>query len=329
MTQPAPDPAALRAALIDSPTLCPLEWNADRTALLFGRLSEAEYRATSFLDRRAVQPGTVTGVVPWSLAEPWLLALPRQCDFLFHISHCGSTLLSRLLGETDQLFAIREPGVLRGLTVADPDARLQAVLGLLSRRFHARQKPIVKATSVVNAVAARLMDQVPESRAIAIQIPAASFLAAVLDGSQSDIAAHAADRSRRLSELGLVDAAPPPTTPGEQAAAAWLCEMATLQSLADRHPGRVAWLDFEAFLERPEPVFQAACDHLEITTDAAAIVRGPLMDRYAKRTDVAYDASFRRNLLDAAGRRFASDITAGLAWLQRHLPPGLVHDSGL
>ena len=54
VSTPAPDPAALREALVASPALCPLEWNEQRTAVLFGRFSEEAYRAVSFFDQRAV-----------------------------------------------------------------------------------------------------------------------------------------------------------------------------------------------------------------------------------------------------------------------------------
>ena len=63
--------------------------------MLFGRFAEAVFDEVSFFDKRAVSSAQQTGVVPWVMAEPWLVGFPRQCDFLFHVSHCGSTLLSR------------------------------------------------------------------------------------------------------------------------------------------------------------------------------------------------------------------------------------------
>ena len=318
MTQPAPDPAALRAALTASPALCPLEWNSDRSAVLFGRLNEAEYHAASFLDRRALPPAAATGVVPWSLADPWLGSLPRSCDYIFHISHCGSTLLSRLLGSHHKTLAIREPGILRGLRRADSEARVDATVSLLSRRFRPGQRPLVKATSVVNAVAERLIERTPDARAILICIPAPTFLATVLDGSQSDIAAHAAERHERLVEWGLTAPDQPAATLGEQAAAAWLCEMAALRGVAARFPGRVHWIDFDQFLTEPTGPLAKACAFLGQDADVHEILASPLMHRYAKQTDVPYDAAFRERLLVAARDRLDSEITSGTNWLKSH-----------
>jgi hypothetical protein len=318
VSQSSPDPAALREALVASPALCPLEWNGDRTTVLFAKLSEADYRAASFLDRRAVQPGTPTGAVPWSLAEPWLVDLPRRCDFIFHISHCGSTLLSRLIGTAPGVFSVREPGILRGLDAADSEARIDAALGLLSRVFQPAERPLVKATSVVNAVTDRLMARATESRAILIALPAETFLAAVLDGSQSDIQASADERLARLIQLGRLEVGVTTPTLGEQAAAAWACEMATLGTLAKAHPHRTHWIDFDRFLASPAPTLRAALGFLDRDADVEAILAGPLMHRYAKKTEVAYDGSTRDSLLTASRERYGHEITAGLRWLDRH-----------
>ncbi len=318
MNRSSPDPADLREALVASPMLCPLEWNGDRTAVLFGKLGEADYRAASFLDRRALKPGVPTGVVPWSLAEPWLLALPRQCDFIFHVSHCGSTLISRLLGEAPGVFSVREPGILRGLRPSDPEARIDATLGLVSRVFRPDDRPLVKATSVVNAVAGRLVARAGESRAILIGLPVETFLAAVLDGAQSDIQASAEERLARLIQLGRLEVGVTTPTLGEQAAAAWACEMATLAAVAAARPNHTLWIDFDCFLTSPASTLQAALGFLGRDADVEAILAGPLMHRYAKKTEVAYDGSTRDSLLTASRERYGHEIIAGLRWLDRH-----------
>ncbi len=329
MSQSSPDPAALRETLVASPALCPLEWNGDRTAVLFAKLSEADYQAASFLDRRAVQPGTPTGAVPWSLAEPWLVDLPRRCNFIFHISHCGSTLLSRLIGTAPGVFSVREPGILRGLDGTDSEARIDAVLGLLSRVFQPAERPLVKATSVVNAVADRLMARACESRAILIGLPAETFLAAVLDGSRSDIESHAADRLARLVRLRRVAADATAVTLPEQAAAAWACEMATLTALAASAPHRTMCIDFDRFLTSPAATLAASLAFLGHTGDVATILAGPLMHRYAKKTEVAYDSDLRTSLLAASRERHGHEIAAGLEWLDRHGLNDLVTDATL
>jgi len=312
----APDHSQLRDALTTSPALCPLAWNEQRSALLFGRFSEAAYRKVSFFDQRATELAERTGVVPWAMAEPWLVDLPRRCDFIFHVSHCGSTLLSRLLGTDDACLAVREPGILRGITTGDPTARLDATLGLLSRTFHPQQRSLIKATSVVNAVAEQLLSRATDARAALMFVPAETFLAAVLDGSMSDIEAHAESRWQRLQALdGQPVPAAAPGTPGERAAAAWLCEMRSLEQLATTFPERTGWVNFDAFLEDPAAVLAAVASFFGLSLDASAAVAGPIMQRYAKRPGVHYDTGSRAALLAAARQTHATEIDAGLAWL--------------
>lgn len=323
----APDPSQLRDALVASPALCPLAWNDERTAVLFGRFAEAAFDEVSFFDQRAVPSAQQTGVVPWAMAEPWLVGLPRQCDFLFHISHCGSTLLSRLLGTADTCLAIREPGLLKGLSAADPEPRFDAALGLLSRTFRSSQRPLIKATSIVNAVAGRLLDRAAESRAALAFVPPASFLPGVLDGSLSDIEAHSASRWQRLQEGG--HAGPAPASPGEHAAAAWLCEMRALTHLAERFPGRTRWVNFEQFLAVPSEVLSGLAAFFHLSIDVPGVLAGPIMQRYAKRPDVCYDTRSRETLLAKARDAQAEEIEAGLAWLQAAGWSGALPDTSL
>jgi hypothetical protein len=312
----APDHTQLREALVASPSLCPLQWNEQRSAVLFGRFSEAAYGEVSFFDQRAIPAAERTGVVPWEMAEPWLVDLPLRCDFLFHVSHCGSTLLSRLLGTCDGCLAVREPGILRGLSSNDTDSRFDATLGLLSRTFRPQQRPLVKATSVVNAVAAQLLRRAGAAHAALVFVPPETFLAAVLDGSLSDITAHAEDRWQRLQQGDAsCGALATPRGPGEHAAAAWLCEMRSLEHVAGLFPARTCWVNFNTFLEQPEPVLRGMAGFFGLPLDASAALEGSTMHRYAKQPGVRYDTQSRAALLAAARETHITDIEAGLNWL--------------
>ncbi len=75
------------------------------------------YRAASFLDQRILTPNSERAEAGW--AE---LALPaearRDAQYIFHIGNVGSTLISRLLGELPDVFALREPLLLRDFAAA-------------------------------------------------------------------------------------------------------------------------------------------------------------------------------------------------------------------
>lgn len=316
----SPDVEALRASLTSSPALLPMEVSPAGDALLFVAVSEDGYRDASFLDRRLLGPASRTGVVPRAVMRPWLAAMPRACDFIFHVSHAGSTLLSRLVGCHPEVFALREPAILRQIAAADgpkDDDLRDEVLTLLSRTFHPAQRAVVKATSVVNRIAPTLLDRVGDARALLMTVPADTFLAAVLDGSPGDITAHAGERLDRLVSFGVaVDVGAEPLGAGESAAMSWLCENLALADVARRFPDRVRWLDFDRFLETPADQLAAAFAAFGLDGDVGPILAGDLMRRYAKRPDVAYDAAFRRRLLLDARRRLGAEIDAGLAWLE-------------
>jgi hypothetical protein len=314
-----PDVEALRAALTSSPTLLPMEANPNGDALLFVAVSEDGYRDASFLDRRLLGPASRTGVVPRAVMRPWLAQMPRACDFIFHVSHAGSTLLSRLVGCHPEVFALREPAILRQIAALEGHDAAELrddVLALLSRTFHPGQRAVVKATSIVNRIAPVLMDRVGDARALLMTVPAETFLAAVLDGSPGDITAHAADRLDRLASFGVAEGVVHDALgAGEAAAMSWLCENLALAEVARRFPDRVRWLDFDRFLETPADQLTAAFAAFGLEADVESILGGDLMRRYAKRPDVAYDAAFRRRLLLDARHRLGPEIDAGLAWL--------------
>ena len=72
--------------------------------------SEQEYRDAAFLDERSLRPNTPQQIVDWSaLAAAVPPDARRDVQYIFHIGHVGSTLISRLLGELPQIFALREP----------------------------------------------------------------------------------------------------------------------------------------------------------------------------------------------------------------------------
>ena len=314
-----PGVEALRAAITAGPDLFPLEASPDASAICFVSLTEREYRDASFLDRRMLRPESRTGIVPRSLLGPCVERLPRACDFLFHVSHAGSTLLSRLLGSDDRIFSLREPAILRDLArggAAGDQGMLDLVLALLSRTFRPGQRAVVKATSIVNRIATTLMDRAGDARALLMTVPAETFLAAVLDGSPGDITAHTAERLDRLASFGVAEGmAADALGVGEAAAMSWLCENLAIAAVAHRAPDRACWLDFDRFLEAPADQLAVAFAAFGLDADVGAILAGDHMRRYAKRPDVAYDAAFRRRLLLDARRRLGAEIDAGLAWL--------------
>jgi hypothetical protein len=260
--------------------------------------------------------------------------LPKTCDFIFHISHVGSTLLSRLLGLHHRFFSLREPAILRRL--ADPNQRLKnanvsegnaandatdVFLRLWSRVFQPGQRAVIKATSFVSEIADELLDRVSDSRALLIYVAPETFLKALLDGAMSDITGKAADRLNRLtSRLGPNSWRAEEMSPGESVAQSWLCEMLALNSAALRFPARTYWLNFDRFLESPESGLASVLSHFGCSDSAAAsrrIIAEPVMHQYAKAPECRFDRQTREGLLIRSEQRHREEIRKGLTWLDQ------------
>ena len=168
-----------RHLLTASPALYPIAVDPHGDLVQLIHVRRADYRSASFLDSRLLAPDTLSAWRPWVEVRRAAAGLAERCHFIFHISHAGSTLLSRLLGHHPNLFSLREPALLRyladiHLTLGHPscpwsrtefDDRLAVYLALWSRTFEPSQTALIKATSFVSEMSEHLMERVGDSRA--------------------------------------------------------------------------------------------------------------------------------------------------------------------
>jgi hypothetical protein len=301
-------------------------YDAASDSVLLVQRAEADFRAAAFLDERSLTPGIPSHLVPWPTVAGAVPAdARRDIQYIFHIGHVGSTLISRLLGELPEVLALREPQILRDVApclyqgVWDAE-RLDALTALLSRTFRPEQRAMAKASSFVSEIAAELVPA--GSRALLLYASAEAYLGNILAGpnSRQDVAATAADRlerlhrrvgERRWSLAGLSE--------GEVVAMAWACEMSSLAQAARRiGEVRVMWLDFDAFLAEPAACLGRLARFFGLDASAAeALATHPLMGRYSKAPEYEYDAALRTEVLAEARREHGPAIAEGLRWLER------------
>jgi hypothetical protein len=317
--------AGLPEAAAASPRWFPFALDPDTDRVLLVAKSEAEYRADSFLDQRSLRPDAERRTVGWAeLAGALPADARRDVQYIFHIGHVGSTLVSRLLGEMDGVFALREPMLLR--TFAEMPAgwtapRLDPLTALLSRTFRPDQRALVKATSFTSEMADRLVP--PGSRALFLFATPAHYIENILAGDNSRQELHllSPGRIERLRtrcpdltwELERLSEA-------RRAALGWACEMTSLErSAAAMAPGDVMWMDFDRFLTEPAGhlaeiarFFGHSLDH----DAAAAICAGPLMGRYSKAPEFEYTPALRRDVLAEARFMHGPAIRDALLWLE-------------
>lgn len=300
--------------LFDTPGWLPLEFEPAADQVKWLRLDEADYRAASFLDFRIVEPDSDIMHSAWPTAPA---QARRDAHYIFHIGNVGSTLISRLLGELPDVFAVREPQLLRQLAA---DADFATVAALLSRTWRPGQRANVKATSFTSELADRLIQ--PGSNALFLYITPERYLESILAGQNSwtTLEALSAIRLERLRsrcpdlELDLARA-----NDAIKAALGWACEATSLERAASGLPaGTVLWMDFDIFLADPAEHLLAIARHYAIELDAAGARRlcdGPLMRRYSKALDYEFSPAMRREILGDSRRRHAPEIAEALRWL--------------
>jgi hypothetical protein len=320
--------------LRQDPSLYPHSYEPVSDALLMVEMSPEAFAAASFLDQRMLTPQTQARWAAGPAIDAVMDAVtPSPVSYIFHIGHVGSTLLSRMMGAHAAVHALREPATLRTMAQLLPDLataesqvapaaferRLATLARLWGRTYAPGQRSVVKATSFASELADRLLALPAAGPSLAMYVKPEVYVASILggDASRQELQTLAQPRLRRLHrrlggeawrlyELGL----------GERAAASWACEMATLEAVA---PGRLTWIDFQAFLADPQAGLAAAFAATGFAVDAqavTAIATGPLLTRYSKGPEHAYTPELRGQVLDQARQEHGPDIVRGMAWLE-------------
>ena len=319
-----------------------------------------DYRRAAFLDERALGQRPIAGAnFPLDQLRRHLLHRPGNpvaMHWLFHIGHCGSTLVSRLLDQQPGVLGLREPLPLLELAairmeVEDPALRfdraeyrgaLDLVLALLARGFADTRAVLVKPTSVVLNLAGDILSAPPPSQAAFLWIDLESWLCLMLRSPDLCLAARQQaparirDWQRFSGEHGTAVTA---LADPELLAMSWLVEQLRWMELCRRPEmaGRLLALNFDGFLADPRAGLARLLDHYRLPVDEARIdaaLDSGLMSVYSKDARQVFDGSTREREIREAGSRFQHEVRAGLDWAKRKLAdmdrpalPGTLHRS--
>jgi hypothetical protein len=307
-------------------------------------LRAVDYRDAAFLDDRLLAQRRFGG---WRTGfediEARLQAQPatHSAHFLFHIGHCGSTLLSRLLDALPGVLGLREPLPLLALAdrvveVAQPTSRIEparfesmltAVSGALRRGFADTRHVVVKPTSLCTALAGPLLQQDTGARAVLLGMRLDAWLPIMLrdPGLRATARQQARERVAAWHALGgepslrlwqLDDA--------ELLALCWLVEQLRWREwMADALLGpRLRHLDFDHFLVDPLGKLGALASHFGIEAsegELQAALGSGLMQRYSKDPRQVFDAGTREREMAGARERHRKEIERGLRWAETAL----------
>lgn len=334
MTHP-PFHSPLTQAFARGPAWFPQQMDAATNRVLLVRMAEEDYRQASFLDQRMLTRQSQPQWAEWAELEAADQAGRADAHFIFHIGHVGSTLIARLLGELDGVFALREPQILRNFadlaaqngtdhapwSPGQFDARLETAIGWLSRTFAQADRALIKATSFVSEIAAPMLGDT--RKALLLTLSPERYIETILagDNSRQELAMLASSRLQRLHKrLGSADwklwELPEPV----RAAMSWLSEMMALDAAAETAPaGNTHWLDFDDFLKDPAAQLGEIAAFYGLAGDRdrlSAIAGGPLMTQYSKAPEHGYSPAVREKLLAEARATHQEGIAEGLTWLK-------------
>lgn len=283
----------------------------DGDAAIFMPMDRAAYHRSIFLDARISPAADQSMRIPVrALAPP--PSGHAATGWIFHIAHCGSTLLARALDHDAASLVLREPLALRQQALAPDRTRLAITAAMLSKRYRADAPTIVKANVPVNFILPDLAALQPDAAAIFLHCSLRDYLLAILRSDDhrgwlrrvtGQLATHLGDVSR------LTDA--------ECAAALWMAQIRSFAHALDVFPKARA-LDAEAFFARPAPVLKAAARHLDVAIadmSIDAVVDGPLFSTYSKNPQVAFDNAARVARRAALETALTAEIDQAQGWV--------------
>jgi hypothetical protein len=313
--------------------------------LLFVEMNRQSYQQSIFCDARIVGSTGLRKKVHFSDVHNYFLTQNQpkpELNYIFHIAHCGSTLLARAMDISSQNLVCREPFALRDLAVEYASTnfsletnsrwqkRFDLVTGLLGRKYESSQPTIIKANVPVNFMIPTLMDVSPNSKGIFLYHTLEHYLLSILKSqnhqnwvkSVSEIIGHRADAvvgitAQQRSELSLP----------QLAAYLWLAQIAIYNDMLIKYPNTRS-LNAEEVYNRPQPALSAAFEFVGqsiLPEHVNAIVEGELFSHYSKMPTVKFDNNMRLTMRDELRVHLASELLEARAWVEKfssnHLIP--------
>ena len=286
----------------------------DGNSAIFVPMDRAAYHRSIFLDRRIspainrpsrVDLGQLTASVPQ----------PLQINWIFHVAHCGSTLLARALDQLETNLVLREPLALRQLAFDFDAERLTTVNAMLSRRYEPGLPTIVKANVPVNFLLPNLIELNPRSRCVFLYLELRDYLLATLRGEVhrnwlKNITTHLAPHLKGRAA----------STDAERAALVWTAQVEAFADAIERLPSARA-INGEFFFAAPFELVRLSAEHLEVPLgeeQIKAIVAGSLFTTYSKNPSVRFDNEARLARRAELERSLAPELELAQQWVAQN-----------
>jgi len=279
---------------------------------IFVPMDRAAYHRSIFLDHR-ISPAANGSMRPPVAALGGEARRPAATGWIFHVAHCGSTLLARALDDPSLNLVLREPLALRQQAFAQDPKRLALTAAMLSKRYREDLPTIVKANVPVNFLLPDLVALDPQAQAIFLYSSLRDYLLAILrsENHRGWLQRVTAQLAAYLGDLSNLSDA-------ERCAALWLAQMRAFTAAIERMPN-ARTLDAEAFFAAPGPILRAAAAHLGVPLDDAAIdatVAGPLFATYSKNPELPFDNEARLARRAELEGPLAAELAQAQSWIE-------------
>ena len=303
--------------------------------LTFLPVTRAALEGASFHDGRTE---IASGAPIERMAEDATWPTPAAPDrYIFHVSFCGSTLLTRMLECPGKVFALREPHALVDLADARKAGlggqRLAALTDLVRASLRARWDPdevvLVKPSNWANNLLSELCAPATSVRPLFVGIGARAFLRAVFRGNRErlEFTLRAVQHLAGPRDTPLLAAAVQASgDPLGRAAnlilvALHLQRRAFVQAMAGGGWSAEQVLDYETIVGDPIAAATTASAALDLGLTAAEIADNVAraLARNAKQAG-DFSADGEAGVNDAVEAANGRHFDAGLAWAKTALP---------
>jgi hypothetical protein len=279
---------------------------------IFMPMDREAYHRSIFLDGRISPAASRTMKVPaGALVDP--ARKPAPTGWIFHVAHCGSTLLARALDRRETNLVLREPLALRQMALSPDPAGLALTAAMLSKRYRAELPTIVKANVPVNFLLPELAAVDPGARAIFLYATLGDYVLAILrsDNHRQWLRGVTAQLAAHLGDLAA-------HSDSERCAALWLAQMRAFSAAMALLP-EARSLDAEILFADPRRVLKAAAAHLAVPMsdgEAGEIVEGPLFATYSKNPEQPFDNEARLARRSALEAPLAEELAQARRWIE-------------
>jgi hypothetical protein len=298
---------------------------------VFVEMDRAAYHRSVFLDGRISPRSNEQTRLPVAALAAELDGRPLSpsAGYIYHVAHCGSTLLARALDLPESNIVLREPMALRRLGAQAAtlfgkphgeawETRAKVVTTMLARRYAADGPAIVKANVPVNFMIPRMLEIAPDHPAIAIYFPLEDYLIAIMRSPNHRRWIENVTAELQNGITALTGQAPAGGG-AETAALLWLAQVKLFDDLMARDKN-AASLNAEDLFNRPKDTVAAAFKHFgQPQPDALVdrIVASELFARYSKNPNVAFTNAARLERKQKLRAELASELAQARALIER------------